>query len=55
MIVRKSGTSWAFHNAAICCGAYGSYWHLADIAAHSPDVAFGGKADIVVQGFDVRF
>ena len=20
------------HNTAICCGAYGSYWHLADIA-----------------------
>jgi hypothetical protein len=46
MIVRKSGTSWALHNAAICCGAYGSYWHLADIADNRLMSAIGGRADI---------
>ncbi len=32
-----------------------AYWHLADIAASRLMSAFGGKADIEIQGHDVRF
>ena len=28
--------------AIICCGAYGRYWHKADIAAEPPDVRYWG-------------
>ena len=37
-----------------CCGAYGSYWHEADIECLPPNVRFRGKADVANQYPDVR-